>query len=72
MSIKILLADDHNLVRQGLRALLEKQADIEVVAEATDGQSALNLAKETISRYNCHGRVNAWFERYRGDSEDYQ
>jgi len=48
MSIRILLADDHNLVRQGLRAMLEKQADIEIVAEAADGQSALNLAEETM------------------------
>ena len=47
MSIRILLADDHNLIRQGLRSLLEKQADIEVVGEAAEGQAALNLAKET-------------------------
>lgn len=47
MSIRVLLADDHKIIRQGLRALLEKQQDIEVVAEAEDGRSAVRLAAET-------------------------
>jgi DNA-binding NarL/FixJ family response regulator len=42
--IKILLADDHVLVRQGTRELLEQQEDIEVVAEAGDGEEAVRLA----------------------------
>jgi DNA-binding NarL/FixJ family response regulator len=46
MSIRVLLADDHKIVRQGLRALLEKQKDIEVVAEAEDGRTAVRLAAE--------------------------
>ena len=41
MSIKILLADDHRLVRQGLCSLLEKQADFKVIGEAEDGLNAL-------------------------------
>jgi DNA-binding NarL/FixJ family response regulator len=41
--IRTLLADDHNLVRQGIRALLEKMPDIEVVGEAADGVEALEL-----------------------------
>jgi len=43
--ISVLLADDHTLVRQGLRALLEREPEIEVVAEAADGHQALELAE---------------------------
>ena len=39
MKITILLADDHRMIREGLRALLERQADMKVVAEADDGQA---------------------------------
>jgi two-component system response regulator NreC len=46
MSIRVLLADDHKIVRQGLRALLEKQPDIEVVAESENGRNAVRLAAE--------------------------
>jgi DNA-binding NarL/FixJ family response regulator len=46
MSIKILLADDHKIVRDGLRALIEKYPDMEVVAEAADGRTAVRLVKE--------------------------
>ena len=44
--LRILVADDHGIVRQGLRFVLEKQADIEVVGEATDGREAVRLAEE--------------------------
>jgi NarL family two-component system response regulator LiaR len=43
-TIRILLADDHALVRQGTRELLEQQEDLEVVAEASDGKEAVQLA----------------------------
>src|SRR5450755_4440498 len=46
MPIRILLADDHALVRDGVRALLEKQPDMAVVAEAADGREAARLAEE--------------------------
>jgi DNA-binding NarL/FixJ family response regulator len=46
MSIKILLAEDHHIIRQGLKALLEAQADFEIVAEADDGRSAVKLARK--------------------------
>ena len=46
MSIRILLADDHRIMRQGLRTLLEKQTDIEVVGEAEDGPTAVQLVRE--------------------------
>jgi DNA-binding NarL/FixJ family response regulator len=44
--IRILLADDHGIVRQGTRSLLEKEPDIEVVGEAEDGRSAIELADQ--------------------------
>jgi DNA-binding NarL/FixJ family response regulator len=43
-----LLADDHTVVRDGLRALLEKQADMAVVAEAADGRDSVRLAEEQV------------------------
>jgi DNA-binding NarL/FixJ family response regulator len=42
--VRILLADDHPIVREGLQALLETQPDFEVVAEAANGEEALRLA----------------------------
>lgn len=44
--IRILLADDHPVVRDGLRALLEREADMTIVAEAADGREAVRLAEE--------------------------
>ena len=46
MTIRVLLADDHEIVRQGLRSLLEREDDIEVVAEVADGFEAVKLAGE--------------------------
>ena len=43
--IRIVLADDHSLVRTGLSQLLDAQADIEVVGLASDGREALQLAR---------------------------
>ncbi len=45
--LRIMLADDHHVVRGGLRALIEAQADMEVVGEAADGEAAYRLAAET-------------------------
>ena len=46
MGIQIIVADDHKVMREGLRSLLEKQGDFEVVAEAEDGRTAVRLAGE--------------------------
>jgi len=44
--LKILIADDHGIVRTGLRLLFERIQDMQVVGEATDGRQAVRLAKE--------------------------
>ena len=44
MATRILIADDHGIVRSGLRLLLDRQPDMEVVAEASDGAEAAQLA----------------------------
>ena len=46
MSIKILLAEDHKIVRDGLRSLFDKQPGMEVVAEAENGRTTVRLAQE--------------------------
>lgn len=46
MSIKILLAEDHTLVRSGIRSLLEASSDVEVIGEAGDGRVAIDLCDQ--------------------------
>jgi len=46
MNIRIQLVDDHKIMREGLKSLLEKEPDIEVVAEAGDGEEAVRFALE--------------------------
>jgi DNA-binding NarL/FixJ family response regulator len=46
MSIRILLADDHKLMRDGLRALLEKDPELQVVSEAANGRALLLIAEK--------------------------
>ena len=46
--IKVLLVDDHALFREGLRALLSDQDDIEIVAEAVDGLDAIQLVPQLL------------------------
>ncbi len=48
MDIRVLLADDHKIVREGLRFILEMESDINVVAEAGNGRMAVQLAVETV------------------------
>ena len=44
--ITVLLADDHMIVREGLRMLLEAESDIEVVGEADNGRQAVEIARK--------------------------
>jgi len=46
MRTRILIADDHAMIRDGLNALINRQADMEVVGKAENGQQAIELARE--------------------------
>ena len=46
MNVRILLVDDHDIVRAGLRSILQKETNIEIVGEAPDGRTALRLVGE--------------------------
>ncbi|HOE16184.1 MAG TPA: response regulator transcription factor [Syntrophorhabdaceae bacterium] len=48
MTIRLILADDHKIVREGLRAIFEKITDVEVIAEAEDGLETVRLAKKLL------------------------
>ena len=45
-NIRVLLADDHTILRDGIRALLDDQADIEVIGEAQDGQATVKMTAQ--------------------------
>jgi two-component system response regulator NreC len=47
-NIKVLVADDHTILRQGIKALLDNQAGIEVIGEAKDGREALELVERLL------------------------
>lgn len=47
--IKVLIADDHKIIRVGLRGILEREADIEVIGEAEDGNQVLDILTGTIT-----------------------
>ena len=46
MKVKIVLADDHQMMREGLRAMLEKRADVEILAEAGNGRDCVELCRK--------------------------
>lgn len=46
MSIKVLLADDHRMMLQGLRSIFDKESDMQVVGEASGGRAALEMVRE--------------------------
>jgi hypothetical protein len=56
--IRVLLADDHALVREGTRRLLETESDVEVVAEAASGEEAIAAA-------HCYAGYR-WYRSYTG------
>ena len=51
--VSVILADDHSLVRAGIRALLEKIEGVTVLAEASDGETALELIKNRPAAEPC-------------------
>jgi two-component system, NarL family, response regulator LiaR len=46
--IRVLIVDDHTVVRQGLRFLLQQEADIEIVGEAADGAQAIEMVRDQV------------------------
>ncbi|HWS24402.1 MAG TPA: response regulator transcription factor [Anaerolineales bacterium] len=46
MTIKVFICDDHDILRKGLRSLLETATDIEVIGEASDGETAIRMVSE--------------------------
>ena len=48
MNIRVLLVDDHAIIREGLRSLLEKHPEMEVVADTNDGRKAFDLVQELL------------------------
>ena len=60
--MKVLIADDHGIVRSGLRMLLERQTDIEVIGEAGDGRDALAKSRTPMAPTRAGGsRRPGWF-----------
>jgi DNA-binding NarL/FixJ family response regulator len=46
MAIKVLIVDDHQIIREGIRSMLEREPDMKVLGEAEDGRSATRMARE--------------------------
>ena len=59
MSYKVLIADDHRIVREGLRCLLEKEHDINVVGDAGDGRTILQVGSAAAFEPSRSPRVSA-------------
>ena len=53
MSAKVVIVDDHSMVREGLKQLLELDGDVEVIGEACDGVECLVLLEKVLPRYYC-------------------
>ncbi|MGH2699117.1 MAG: response regulator transcription factor, partial [Actinomycetota bacterium] len=46
--VRVVLVDDHDLLRRGIKTMLETEDDIEVVGEASDGTEALKIVEDTV------------------------
>ena len=46
MKIKVLLVDDHRIVREGIKSLIDSQSDMEVIAEASSGREAIRIVRK--------------------------
>ena len=66
--IRLLLVDDHEIVREGLRTLLEQEEGIEVVGEAEDGEQAIRFVERPSPGRRPDGRAHARHGRHRGDT----
>ena len=59
--IRLMLVDDHEVIRVGLKTFLQTQPDFEVVAEAGDGEEAVERAMEFSPRRDPHGYQHAGY-----------
>ena len=64
MEIKIVLADDHKILRDGLRNVIEKVANLKVIGEADNGREALKLCTKLKTQCCSNGHCHAWFKRH--------
>ena len=71
MSISILIADDHQIVRSGLRNLFDSQEDMQVVAEAEDGRMAVKLAHDLLPCVVVMDTTMPQLQRRRGHAADH-
>ena len=62
MKIRILLVDDHTILRAGLKMMLNAQPDMDVVGEAHDGRQASTRVTTPTSRYRSNGYHYARYE----------
>ena len=61
--IRVLLADDHRIVRAGIRRIVEESGDVEVVAEAADGKEAIQKVQDTapdVAVIDISSRPGPW------------
>jgi len=68
--IRVVLADDHAVVRKGIREFLEEEGDIQVVGEATNGQEAIEQVAELRPDVAVLDIRMAWYYGHRGYSPD--
>ena len=69
--IRVVIADDQQLVRAGFRVLLDAEDDVEVVGEAGDGAAALELVRRRAARRRADGHPHARRRRPGGDAGDH-
>ncbi len=53
MAVKVMITDDHSLIREGLKQLLELEGDFQVIAEACDGIECMEKLKKSRYRMFC-------------------
>ena len=61
MAVKVMIADDHSMIREGLKQLLELEGDFEVIAEACDGVDCLEKLKTVVKPHVQELLKNAQF-----------
>ena len=57
--IRVMIVDDHSIVRVGLKQVLEETGEFEVVGQASDGEEAVRVASRGVPGCGCDGRHDA-------------